>query len=317
MKFLKIPLKILFLLTFIAILSKSWVSYSSSFRLDKIEPKEFFDNFFEIKISEIEISQIKIHENKDLAKMLNQKYKFLSKGRQSFVFASQDNKYVLKLFRFHRYRSSIFNELISSFDLAKKYTKKIQDEKDELYLKTMNSYKLVYENLKDETATIYIHLNKTNNLNRKLKIEDKFKKTHIIDLNEVGFVLQKKAVPFKEALLNAKNDKKAIENLIDSFFNNLKVIYSKNLLNKDRHVIQNLGVIDKNRVVEVDIGRFSLKKDFNNTKVKKEAYHYTTYLKKWLLKNIPASIKFVDEKLIELTNNTNIKSNEESHASKY
>ncbi|NGX32509.1 MAG: hypothetical protein K1060chlam4_00557 [Candidatus Anoxychlamydiales bacterium] len=303
MKFLKIPLKIISLIALIAVFSKAWVFYSSSFRLDKIEPKELFLNHFEINIL----------ENKDLSAIFNQKYRFLSKGRQSFVFVSDDNRYVLKLFRYHRYRQSIFCNLISSFEIAKKYTTKIQDEKNDLYYESMNSYKLAYEKLKDETATIYVHLNKTNNLNRKLQIEDKFKNIHLVDLNEVGFALQKKAFSFKKALLNAKNDKKAFEILLSSFFDNLQSIYSKNILNKDRHVIQNLGVID-DRVVEIDIGRFIIKNDFNEEKLKKEATHYTTYLKKWLLKNAPYSIKFLDEKLYELTHNTNIKSNEEYNA---
>lgn len=292
MKFLKISLKTFFLIVFIAVLSKVWVSYNSSFRLDKIEPKEFFDNHFEIDI----------FENKDLLKILNQKYKFLGKGRQSFVFISDDKKYVLKFFRFHRYRPSVFCNLISSFNIAKRYTKKIQDEKDDMYFETMNSIKLVYEQLKDETATIYVHLNKTDHLN-KIKIEDKFKKEHLIDLNDLGFVVQKKALSFKKALLNAKNDNETLKNLLSSFFYNLESIYKKKLLNKDRHVLQNLGIIDGNRVVEIDIGRFILKNDFDKEKVKKEVFHYTTYLKKWLLKNAPSSVEFLDQKLIELTDN--------------
>ncbi|KKL98155.1 hypothetical protein LCGC14_1827220, partial [marine sediment metagenome] len=40
MKFLKIFLKSISLIALVAIASKAWVIYSSSFRLDKIEPKE-------------------------------------------------------------------------------------------------------------------------------------------------------------------------------------------------------------------------------------------------------------------------------------
>ncbi len=297
MRFLKITLRLLFLFVFIAIISKIWIIYSGSFRLDKIDSKHFFSNHFEVDIK----------ENKDLDEILNKKYKFLTKGRQSFVFESEDEKYVLKLFRFHRYRPSIFYNLISSFNFAKRYIKKIQDEKNDLYYQTMNSYKLAYEHLKDETATIYVHLNKSDNLNNKLKIEDRFKNTHFINLNEVGFVVQKKAFSFEKALLKAKNDKKAFEVLLNSFFNNLQSIYDKNLLNKDRHVIQNLGVVDENKVIELDIGRFVLKKDFDEKKVRKEVYHYTKYLKKWLLKNAPDFIKILDENLVKLIFNTKTK----------
>lgn len=303
MKFLKIPLRILFLIACMAILTKAWIIYSSSFRLDKIDPKELFDNHFKINLVE-----------EDLSKIVNQKYRFLNKGRQSFVFVSDDKKYVLKLFRFHRYRSSIFNNFLSSFNLAKRYTKKMQDEKNDLYYESMNSYKLVYENLQDETATIYVHLNKTNHLNKKLQIEDKFKVQHVINLNLFGFVIQKKASSFKRALLKTKDDKKNFEILLNSFFDNLQSIYSKNLLNKDRHVIQNLGVVNGNKVVEIDIGRFIIKNDFNKEKIKFEATHYITYLKKWLLKNMPRRVEFLDEKLLGLINNTNIKSQEELNA---
>lgn len=295
MKIFKITLRFILLIAMVAIFTKTFIVYKCGFRIDKIEPKEFFDNHFEVDITKnnepLVLNQI----------ILNQKYRFLNKGRQSFVFESKDKNYVLKLFRFHRYRNPFFCNFISFFSFGERYIKNLQNERNDLYFKTMNSYRLVSEMLKEETATIFVHLNKTKKLNV-ITIEDRFKNNYKLDLNEYGFVVQKKASSFKKALLNIKNDKHKKDALLLSFFDNLQAIYNKNLVNKDRHVLQNLGIIDNNKVVEIDVGRFVLKKDFSGEKIKKEAYHYTTYLKKWISKNMPDALELVDKKLIELSN---------------
>ena len=59
-------------------------------------------------------------------------------------------------------------------------------------------------------------------------------------------------------------------------------------------------MIDKTKVVEIDIGGFSKKNNFNKEKVKKEALHYTTYLRKWIAKNVPDALFIVDDQLNKL-----------------
>ncbi|NGX63121.1 MAG: hypothetical protein KR126chlam6_00528 [Candidatus Anoxychlamydiales bacterium] len=290
MKVIKISLRFLLLLTSIAILSKLWIKNTSSFRVDKINPKNFFTNHFDVKLL----------DDENLDPIFNQNYKFLAKGRQSFVFVSADDKYVIKFFRFHRYRLPLFCSFIKFIPLGNRYSQNLQNEIDDCYLKTMNSYKLVYERLKDQTATIYVHLNKTKNLNKKLKITDKFKNSYVLDLDSMGFVVQKKAQSFEKALLDAKSDETRLNSLITAFFDNLDYMYSQNIINKDRHVLQNLGVIDNSKVVEIDIGRLCKKNNFNKEKVKKEALHYTTYLKKWIAKNVPDALFIVEDQLNKL-----------------
>jgi len=290
MKIIKTSVRFLLLLISIAILSKLWINYSSSFRVDKIKPKNFFVNHFDVKLL----------DDENLDPIFNQNYKFLAKGRQSFVFVSSDDKYVIKFFRFHRYRLPIFCNFIKFFSLGNRYSQNLQNEIYDCYLQTMNSYKLVYERLKDQTATVYVHLNKTNNLNKKLKITDKFKNSYVLDLDSMGFVVQKKAQSFQKALLDAKSDETKLNSLITAFFDNLDYMYKQKIINKDRHVLQNLGVIDNSKVVEIDIGRLCKKNNFNKEKVKKEALHYTTYLKRWIAKNVPEALSIVDDRLNQL-----------------
>ncbi len=286
---IKIVLKIFLLIIAVAFVIKSWLSYSCSFRIDKIQPSHFFDNNYNDHSDHL-----------DLDLVLNQKFKFLSKGRHTFVFRSEDNKYVIKFFRFHRYKLPITFQLCKSLPWIKNFSEKLQKELNILYFETMDSYKLVYEKLQTETATIYVHLNKSNDLNKKIIVVDKFKISHTIDLDNYGFIIQKKAKSFSKELIKVKNDKKALEKLLIAFFSNLESIYKKNIINNDRHVLNNLGVID-NRVVEIDTGRFALKQELNKKHIlEKEAYHYTMYLKKWLSKNIPDALPILDSQLIKL-----------------
>jgi len=293
---IKYIFKILFIIFLIAICTKSWITYSCSFRIDKIEPKDFFENanFYKSEISNLE-------------KIFNQNFKFINKGRHTFVFLSEDNNYVVKFFRFHRYKLPFVLQVCKSFPMIKKISKKIQKELDILYFETINSYKLAYENLQTQTATIYVHLNKSNDLNKKIKILDKFNVSYYLDLDNYGFIIQKKAKSFQKELLKLKNDKLAVESLLNSFFDNLGSIYEKNIINNDRHILNNLGIID-NKIIEIDIGRFALNKQIKEkTVLEKEAYHYTVYLRKWLSKNIPDALPVLDS---QLKNIINLNSNE-------
>lgn len=286
----KTGLKIFLLVAFVATVAKIWVNYTCSFRIDKINPGSFFENHIDIRIS----------KDSKLDSILNQKFKFLCKGRHTFVFISENNKYVIKFFRFHRYRLPINLQIGKSLPFISSICEKLEKELDILYLETMDSYRLVYEKIKNETATVYVHLNKTSDLNKKFRIIDKFNISYVINLNDFGFVIQKKAKTFSKKLLECKNDTRIVEDLLTSFFINLRSIYKKGILNKDRHVLNNLGIID-NKVVEIDVGRFAFYKELSKKDIlEKEAYQYTTYLRKWLSKNIPEALPFLDSQLIKL-----------------
>jgi hypothetical protein len=286
----KIVIKTLFLLGIVGCIIKCWIAYTSSFRIDKILPNNF-EEYNKYEVQYFDVDQV-----------FNQKFKFIDKGRQTFVFASEDDKYVIKFIRFHRYSLPMCFQICSSLPWLKNYIKKYQKELDILYSETMASYRLSYEKLQRETATIYIHLNKTNFLNKKIIIFDKLGVCHSIDLDNYGFIVQKKAKSFSKELLKIKNNSRAVEALLVSFFNNLDSMYKKNIINDDRHIINNLGVID-NKVVEIDIGRFALKQGLNKKDVlENEAYNYTIYLKKWLSKNIPEALPILDSQVDKINN---------------
>src|SRR3989337_2234180 len=105
---LKIFSKILVLIGFVSILTMGWLSYTCGYRLDKIKAQDF-ENLI-IKTGDF-----------DLDSMLSQRFHFLSKGRHTFVFRSEDDKYVIKFFRFHRYKTSVFFQIFKSMPYIDKY----------------------------------------------------------------------------------------------------------------------------------------------------------------------------------------------------
>lgn len=282
---LKNCIKIFVLIGVIALISKGWVTYTRSFRLDKILPTSSFEK-----------TESNNESFEKLSKILDQKFRFFNKGRHTFVFISEDGNFVLKFFRFHRYSLPFTYQTCNFLPFIKNISEKSQKELNISYQETMQSYQLVYDQLPNETALVYAHLSKTNNLFKKITIIDKFKVPHKIDLDNYGFIIQKKAKSFKKELLRLKNDNKAVESLLISFFDNLKNIYKKNIINDDRHILNNLGVID-NKVVELDLGRFAKKELSDDFVLKSEAKNYTFYLKKWLKKNIPYAEYIVDKQL--------------------
>lgn len=287
---LKMASKILFLMTFVLILTKSWFSYTSGFRMDKIKPIDFENSDF-IKCGDVNLDSI-----------LNQDFHFLSKGRHTFVFKSTDDKHVIKFFRFHRYKMPVFFQIFQSISFIGKYKEKLRKELDESYAETMKSYQLAYTKLANETAAIFIHLPGNGGYLKTIFIVDKFKVKRMLYLDDYGFIIQRKAKSFSKELFRIKNDEKAVEDLLISFFSNLDSIYKKNIINNDRHVLNNLGVIE-GKVIEMDTGRFCLNPEIAKKDIlEKEAKNYIVYLKKWLSKNIPRALPVLDRQLSKLIN---------------
>jgi hypothetical protein len=61
-------------------------------------------------------------EERLLIALFNQRFHYLDKGNQSYVFKSEDNQYVLKFFHFERMRPSALWEYLETIPFIEKYT---------------------------------------------------------------------------------------------------------------------------------------------------------------------------------------------------
>lgn len=178
--------------------------------------------------------------------VLAQPFYYLTKGSQSFVFLSHDQKYVIKLIRYNHMKPNLWVQITSKQKCERLNQKLKQD---------LTSYKLAYEMLKKETALIFLHLNQTNYLHQKLTIVDKLGIEHTLDLDKTDFILQKRVQPFYPYLKqlmdeNKENDAKA---LISHLISLLAYQYKKGIINTDVDLFKNFGCLD-NQAVELDIG---------------------------------------------------------------
>lgn len=284
MKSIKIFLKIFVFLLLVVVLSKSWQLITEGFRLDKIK-------------QELKFTSEKVNVDPEINKILDQQFNYLSKGCQTYVFESQDKNYVIKFVRFHRYKTPFWFDVLTFFD---DYKNKRQAYKNKLLSNSLNSYEIAYKYLENETATVYVHLNKTNLINKKLIIRDRLKKKYVIDLDNTAFLVQKRVNRFKDILKKYQNNEDELKRLTHSFLLTTKSIYLKGFNNDDYNCIKNSGVID-NRVIHSDVGSFIEKNLKDKEAFEKEFKHFVIYFNKWAKKNAPFLIDYVDDEIKKMS----------------
>ncbi len=185
-------------------------------------------------------------EKSRIKEILSQPYSYLDKGVQSFVFASEDGQYVIKFFR-HDHLDSPF--WLTSNQKVKKHAQ---------LCKEFLSYKLAFDNLREQTGLVFVHLNKTKDLHHTLDLVDKLGIHHPLPLDNYEFLIQKRASLLYTALNqmieeNKLSDaKETLSNLVKLLSHVAKV----GIADKDPDLLTNFGVIGT-EPIQIDVGRFS------------------------------------------------------------
>lgn len=229
--------------------------------------------------------------------LLNQTYHYLGCGSQSYVFASEDGTTVFKLFKFQHMRTPPWlNFLPSKGKLGEK-----RAIKREVLEKTFTSYSIAYDYLREETGLLYLHLAKTSHLKQKLTITDKIGKHHILDLDNVEFVFQKRGVLAYEAITawmaqgEMKKAKKGIQNLLKLATHRCHL----GIFDKDPDFSTNFGFVGETPF-QIDFGRLSLSDDEKNPKIfGPEMIRITRDFEEWIAKNHPGLLDSFREELNE------------------
>jgi hypothetical protein len=190
-----------------------------------------------------------IEEPRDLAPLksiFDQKFKFLAVGSQSYAFVSQDEKYVIKFF-------IMKHQIPRISDLW--HPEKVEYRKENLF-SIFKAHKLAFDELKQDTGLIYIHLNKTQDLQTQLQVVDRFGRTHRIDLDRTEFIIQEKAELIFTHLkkLLDKGDKAEVEKCIQATLAIVKRRMDRGISDHDKAVKHNYGFIG-DRAIHLDIGR--------------------------------------------------------------
>ncbi len=200
--------------------------------------------------------------------ILNQQFRYLGKGRQCFVFESQDGNYILKFIKCQRINvTNLYETMKLPAFLEKKRKKKLKEREGRL-TSLLSSMSLSYRPLQEQTGVLYLHIEPTEELQNKVVLIDRVGQHHSLDINQVPFILQKKAMqimPVLKSLYKQKRMqelKERLNQLVDLFRERARY----GVLCPDNAVFRhnNIGFIE-DRAIYVDVGGF-----ISSTKKKSE-----------------------------------------------
>jgi hypothetical protein len=193
-------------------------------------------------------------EQREAAIALSQPYRYLGGGGQCFSFVSKDDKYVVKFIKQKPFDLPAWMRRFPLPFLIQRKWEKRAAKRDRAF----QAFKLSFDLLSSETGLIYVHLNRTVHLHRALPFEDAEGKTHWIALDDVPFVVQKRAELASQTIdrlmqdKDLRNAKLAIDRILAL---NLK-LSQKGFHNRDPNFRSNCGFIGADAIL-IDVGRIA------------------------------------------------------------
>jgi hypothetical protein len=240
-----------------------------------------------------ELPQLNSEEQSEVDRILSQKFTYLARGSQAFAFISEDGKYVLKLFKQHKWHPrNIFGYLPLPFNpYYKDYL--VRQGKQHAVL---SSCRLALLHVKKDTGVLYAHLNPTKLNIPPMSLVDKHGKSWTLDLSKSCFLLQKRAelfYPHVEGLMR-EGDVNGAKYAITSTLKLLDRFISMGVFENNAILRKNFGFID-GEAVQFDIGKFkfdaSRKPDKQEIRVIAKNFH------RWIGKNYPELLEHFDKQL--------------------
>jgi hypothetical protein len=269
----------LFLLSFFLGIDRFVHHESSRFSLKKIVSSQKYS-------PEWEIPKLSPEEQADLDQILNQKFTYYSKGSQSYVFISEDKRFILKFLKQTKLRPKSWLAYIPlSFNpYYQQYL-----FKQEKCQSTFSSCKVAFQELKKESGLIYVHLNKSRDLNKKITIFDKNGNKHDVDIDKTCFYVQKHAqlIYSRISELMHNHDIEGAKRIISSVFSLIDFLGKKGVFDNDPILRKNFGLIE-DVAVQIDIGKLRIDTVRQETLAyKQEVGSITQSFKTWIEKNYP------------------------------
>ncbi|MBA3956953.1 MAG: hypothetical protein H0X51_00965 [Parachlamydiaceae bacterium] len=253
---------------------------------------------------EWEIPHLNSADQAEIDTILNQKFTYLGKGAQSYVFASEDQQYVIKFFKFKHLKPSWLAMMLPNVVPFSPYLERVSTRKQKKFNSIFAGYRLAYDLNRDESGLIYMQLNPTQQ-SRTVTVIDKIGLERNIDVGAVPFIIQYKGETFRTILAQLLDNgdletaKQRIGQMLDLYQNE----YRKGIYDRDHGVLHNTGFIG-DKPLHLDVGKLS-----QDDRIKQQA-NYEQDLAKvvarmlpWLETNYPQSIhaltQYIEHKLTQ------------------
>src|SRR5580700_8553627 len=187
-----------------------------------------------------EASHCSEEKQQQIRNLLSQPFYLMGVGSECFAFASKDGQAVIKFFKLDQMRPVYFNRGLFGEDYTafagtisrhplthvvlpfplQQGLKRVLGIREFRIQRTFHSIKLAYDELREETGLLYLHLNPTDHLSQTLTLYDGNGICHEVDLDSTRFFLQKRATPlemhFRLLQSNKRHEdtKKSIDSLV-------------------------------------------------------------------------------------------------------
>lgn len=238
-------------------------------------------------------------ENRLVDSILNQKFFYLGKGCQSYVFVSEDNRYVIKFLKYQRIKPQVWLDHLAFIPVIDRYRQKKKQYKQYKLEKVFTGWKIAYEDLPKETGVVFVHLNKSNHLNKTVLVYDKIGLQHTLNLDEIEFMIQKKAdmlcPTLDQLMINGRKEEAEVilNRLLDTLVNE----YKRGLADNDHALMQNTGVYE-GHPIHIDSGLFVKNPTVKEPDVfHQELINKTWKFRQWLQSHHPELDHYLVERL--------------------
>ncbi len=233
-----------------------------------------------------------------LVKVLGrQRFKWLAQGYQAYAFISPDGEYVIKFFQQQKMSERPFLERPFSYLFDKGYRRSVVNKashRQEIFV----SSKFCFEELSEETGFVYAHLNRTVKQLPTLTVFDQQGKHHKIKLDDVSFIIQKRAkyiIPTLTKLMNQNKIAEAKQRL-DQIFDLLLAIAKKGFMDSDYALFRNDNIgFTKTRAIYIDTGHLKRCASVDLHEQMTNEYKKRLYpLKEWLAITYPELAEYYE-----------------------
>lgn len=254
-----------------------------------------------------EVGKISEADKQEIHKILLQDFNYLGSGEECIAFLSADGKYVLKFFRTKQLTPKNWLKLIPLPGLEQYRFKKI-DKRILRHQELFSSYKMAYEDLKEETGLIFIHLNKTKDLKMRIRLYDRMRRHYRINLDDYEFVLQKKGQLIYDritALMQKGNQEGALE-AINTLVKHVVKQCKKGYIDKDIEINPNYGFVG-DKVIHFDVGRIIRDEEAKRpSHYQREVLRVGEKIEEWLEIQYPSLLPGLEEILDNMTDPSSI-----------
>ncbi len=250
---------------------------------------------------EWEIQPLSSAEETHLNAILNQKFSYIGKGAQCYAFASDDQQYVIKFFKFKHLKPSIFTDLLPSIPPFQHYKERQVRKKERKLNSIFAGYKLAYEKDKTESGLIFIHLNPTDTVHKTIIVRDKIGLERVIDLDQVVFIVQEKAQTLRNVLADLldKGDLTAAKSRIGQIFDLYLSEYQKGVYDRDHGVMHNTGFVG-DRPIHLDVGKLSQDDNIRNPETAQKDFALVIdRMETWLRSSYPEDFPVLHEYIVQ------------------